>query len=156
MSLESSPQVVEIEPQEAVTVRGDVPVADLTEFFSHAFGEAATAASIAGVDIVGPPFALYPEMPTTTVAVEAGFPVSAPVGTNGDAHRTVLPGGRVVQAVHVGPYDSLEQSYAELQSWMVDHGLRPADAMWECYLTDPESEPDPATWRTMIVCPATA
>lgn len=61
-----TPEIVELAPQDAIAVRGDVPMA--------------------------------------TVVVEAGFPVSAA-------------------------------------------------GMWECYLSDPDVEPDPATWRTLIVCP---
>jgi effector-binding domain-containing protein len=146
-------EVVELEPQEAIAVRGEVPIADLPGFFERAFEEAATAASASGVDIVGPPFGLYPQMPTETVTVEAGFPVSAPVELHGQAHRLVLPGGRAVQATHVGPYDTMEQTYTKLWSWMADQGLQPAVGMWECYLSDPRVERDPATWRTRIIWP---
>jgi effector-binding domain-containing protein len=147
-----SPQIVELRPQEAVAVHGDVPLAELPGFFQRAFGEAAEAARVSGVDIVGPPFGLYPEMPAETVAVEAGFPVSAPADAYGDAHRIVLPGGRAVQAIHVGPYDAMEQTYSELRSWMADQALEPSAGMWECYETDPSQEPDPAHWRTRILC----
>lgn len=150
---EMVPEIVELEPQEAIAVRGDVKIADLAGFFERAFREAADAAGASGVEIVGPPFGFYPEMPTETVVVEAGFPVSAAVHINGDAHRIVLPGGRAVQAVHVGPYDTMEESYDQLQSWMAEHGLHPAVGMWECYLSDPQVERDPANWQTRIVWP---
>ena len=130
---------------------------ELPAFFGRAFHEAAEAAAACGLHIVGPPFGFYPQMPSATVVVEAGFPVSAPVtgdvGPRGDAHHLVLPGGRAVQVVHVGPYDTMDQTYADLESWMAGQGLRPSAGMWECYLSDPEVEPDPATWRTLIVCP---
>jgi effector-binding domain-containing protein len=151
--MDLTPEIVELEPQEAIAVRGDVAMADLPAFFERAFSEAAAAAEASGVQIVGPPFGFYPEMPTETVAVEVGFPVSVPVEASGNAHRVVLPGGRAVEAVHVGPYETMQRTYADLQSWMVEQGLRPAVGMWECYLSDPETEPDPATWRTRIVWP---
>jgi effector-binding domain-containing protein len=134
-------------------VRGNVAIADLPGFFARAFHETAEAAAAAGVEIVGAPFGYYPEMPAETVAVEAGFPVSAQADVRGGAHRLVLPGGRVVQVVHIGPYDTVEDTYAEVESWMADQGLRPAPRMWECYLSDPEVDRDPATWRTRIVVP---
>ncbi len=146
-------ETVELEPQEAIAVRGEVPVTDLPAFFERAFNEAAEAANACGIAITGPPFGFYPRTPTQTVAVEAGFPVSGPAQAHGNAHRFVLPGGRVVQAVHVGPYDTMEETYMALQSWMAERGLQPAGGMWECYLSDPELERDPATWRTRIVCP---
>lgn len=147
------PEIVVLEPQEAIAVRGDVKIADLPAFFERAFHEAAEAVDASGVAIVGPPFGFYPEMPTETVAVEAGFPVSAPAEASGNVHRIVLPGGRAVQAVHVGPFDTMETSYDQLQSWMAEHDLQPAAAMWECYLSDPEVERNPAHWQTRIVWP---
>lgn len=148
-----SPEVVELEPQEAIAVRGEVGVDGLSTFFGRAFGVAAAAAAEAGVEIVGPPFGYYPTMPTEVVTVEAGFAVSGHVEAVGGAHGLVLPGGRAVRAMHIGPYDDLEITYADLQAWMTEHDLRPATGMWECYLSDPETEPDPRTWRTLIVWP---
>jgi effector-binding domain-containing protein len=152
---EMSPEIVELEPQEAIAVRGDVAVADLPGFFERAFHEAAEAASACGIHLVGPPFGFYPEMPAETVAVEAGFPVSAPAEAHGSAHRIVLPGGRAVQVIHVGPYDTMEKTYNDLQSWMAVQGLHPALGMWESYLSDPQVERDPANWQTRIIWPIT-
>jgi len=152
---ELCPEVVELEPQETIAVRGDAPTADLPEFFERAFASAAEAVKASGVEIVGPPFGFYPEMPTATVAVEAGFPVLKPVEATANTHRLVLPGGRVVQAMHIGPYETMEATYLELQSWMDEQGHHPAAGMWECYLSDPLTEPDPATWRTLIIWPIT-
>jgi effector-binding domain-containing protein len=150
---ELSPEIVELEPQETVAVRGEVAIGDLPVFFARAFHEAAAAASAAGVQIIGPPFGFYPAMPTETVVVEAGFPVATSVVVHGNAHRLVLPGGRAVRVVHVGSYDTMEQTYTDLQRWMAEHDLQPAVGMWESYLSDPQVEPDPATWRTAIVWP---
>jgi effector-binding domain-containing protein len=149
----TDPEIVDLERQEAVAVRGEVAVAELPTFFERAFHEAAEAAAASGAEIVGPPFGFYPEMPTETVTVEAGFPVSTAVGNHGNAHRLVLPAGRAVQVLHIGPFDTLAQTYDELASWMADRGVEPAAVMWECYLSDPEADPDPASWRTQIVWP---
>ena len=149
----SGPEIVELQQQEAVAVRGDCPMVELPAFFDRAFHQAAEAATKAGVAIVGPPFGYYPRMPAATVVVEAGFPVSAPVADTSGAHRLVLPGGRAAQVVHVGSFATLEQTYAELQAWMIERGLEPGPAVWECYLSDPASEPDPAGWRTLVIWP---
>lgn len=148
-----SPHVVHLEPQESIAVRGEVPRAELAAFFEDAFHQAAAQAQEAGLEIVGPPFGFYPRMPDETVEVEAGFPVSRPADPRGGAHRLVLPGGRAVEAIHVGPYDSMERSYGELVAWMSEQGLEPAAQVWETYLSDPESHPDPSTWQTRIVWP---
>ncbi len=64
-----------------------------------------------------------------------------------------LPAGRVVEAIHVGPYDTMEKTYAEIEDYLADEGLTPAEVMWETYLSDPDTEPDPAAWRTLICWP---
>jgi effector-binding domain-containing protein len=148
-----SPEILELDPQEAIAVRGEIPMAELPAFFARAFHEAAEAAGACGVEIVGPPFGFYPEMPTDTVTVEVGFPVSAPAEAHGEAHRLVLPGGRTVQTIHVGPYDTLERTYGDLLAWMTEQGLQPGGEMWECYLSDPQAEPDASRWRTKINWP---
>lgn len=146
-------EVVELEPQLTIAVRGDVLIADLPAFFEQAFTAAAAAAEAAAVEIVGPPFGFYPSMPAETVEVEAGFPVAQLIEDSDDTHHLELPGGRAVVAIHIGPFETMEQTYRDLQSWMSEQGLRPATGMWECYLSDPLTEPDPATWRTKIVWP---
>lgn len=146
-------EIVDREPQHAAAVRGELPVEELPSFFGDAFTKVMTAVAAAGGQIVGPPFGYYPAMPGAVVVVEAGFPTSAPVEASGDVHGLVLPGGPAAVVVHVGPFDALEQTYAELMAWMADRGHRPAVGMWESYLSDPEAEPDPSTWRTEIVWP---
>lgn len=148
-----SPEIVELAPQAALVVRGDMATADLPQFFQRGFPTVAAAAETAGVEIVGPPFAFYPEMPSATVAIEAGFPVSKLAESGAGAHSLVLPGGRAVQVLHVGPYETMKETYVKLQSWMDAQGLQPASGMWESYLSDPQAEPDPSTWRTMIIWP---
>jgi hypothetical protein len=64
-----SPEVVELDPHDAVAMRGDVLIADLPDFFERAFA-------------------------TVAAVVEAGFRVSKPVEGVADAHPFGLPGAR--------------------------------------------------------------
>ncbi len=149
-----APEIVELPDQDTLAVRGDVPYAEMPDFFGRAFTAVTTAVSESGVQVVGPPFGFYPTTSTDTAVVEAGVPVlAAPTETSGEVHRLVLPGGRAVVAVHVGPYDTLHQTYDALSTWMKENDLVPAESKWEHYLSDPAAEPDPATWRTQIVQP---
>ena len=79
--------------------------------------------------------------------------MSARVADTSGTHRLVLPGGRAAQVVHVGSFATLERTYTALQAWMAERGLTPGPVVWERYLSDPATEPDPATWRTLIVWP---
>jgi effector-binding domain-containing protein len=146
-------RVSEHTEQPTAVLREQVAMSELPEFFQRAFEEVMAAVQAQNIPCVGPPFGKYYGMPGETVDLEAGFPVAAAVAPTGDVVPSTLPGGPVVEAVHVGPYDTLEQTYGELESWMEEQDLRGADVMWESYLSDPEAEPDPATWRTLICVP---
>ncbi len=94
-------------------------------------------------------------MPTETVVIEAGFPVSEPFEATDEVHPLTLPGGRAVQMMHIGPYEQMAQAYIDLQAWMQEQGLTPASGMWETYLSSPMLEPDPSGWKTLIIWPIT-
>ena len=40
-------------------------------------------------------------------------------------------------------------------AWITAQGLAPGPDLWECYIAGPESDPDPATWRTELNRPLT-
>lgn len=145
--------VTTIDRQPAAVVRAEVPMEELRTVFDRGFAEVMRVTRAQGVAITGPPFGFYPRMPTDTVAVAVGFPVSAPVTPAGDVTPFELPGGRVVTGLHVGPYERLEASYRELTEWAASHDHALAAHMWESYLTDPRTSPDPATWQTRITWP---
>jgi effector-binding domain-containing protein len=81
------------------------------------------------------------EQPTATVGEQVGM--------------TELPDffGRAVEAVHVGPDDTLPTTYGQVLQRIEEDGRQPSSTMWEYYLSDPETEPDPSTWRTRVVWP---
>ncbi len=142
-----------IEPQSAAGIRAEVPMAELGAVFDRAYPAVMRAVDTQGAAITGPPFGFYPRMPSDTVEVVAGIPVGAPITADGEVEPFTLPGGRAVLATHVGPYEDLDRTYAELLAWASAEGLTLAEGMWESYLSDPGAEPDPSTWRTLIVWP---
>ena len=70
-----------------------------------------------------------------------------------DVEAATLPGGSAAVAMHGGSYDTLSDTYAEMERWMEKNGLKPGVAPWESYITDPADHPDPADWRTEIYWP---
>lgn len=92
-------------------------------------------------------------MPGETVDVEAGFPVTGNFHGTGEVASAVLPDADAFEAIHTGPYDTLAATYDAIRQSMEADGATPADSMWEYYLTDPEQQPDPATWQTRVVWP---
>jgi effector-binding domain-containing protein len=140
-------------PQPAAVMHAEVPIAHLRTVFDRGFGEVMRVIRAQRVDVTGPPFGFYPRMPTDTVEVLVGFPVSRPITPDGDVTPFELPGGRVVTGMHVGPYERLERSYAELTKWAAAERHALAPGMWESYLSDPGQEPDVERWQTKITWP---
>ncbi|WP_225753907.1 GyrI-like domain-containing protein [Actinotalea sp. Marseille-Q4924] len=147
-------ETVDLAPGRLVGVHEVVAVPDLTDFFGRAFGTAAAAVAAVGAPPSGPAVALYRGDVTDRVDVTAGFPVPLDAPAPGDGLADVrLPEGPAVVTVHVGPYDTLRDTYARLEQWMSGRGLVARDVMWEEYLDGPDAEPDPARWRTRVVMP---
>jgi effector-binding domain-containing protein len=92
-------------------------------------------------------------MPTDTVEVAAGFPVSGPIEASGEVVPMELPAGRAVTCIHVGPFERLQDTYGELLERAAAEGVDLAEGMWESYLTDPAAEPDQSKWLTGITWP---
>ena len=76
--------------------------------------------------------------PTVTVELVAGFPIASPCAPGGEVVPGELPGGTVATGVHVGPYDTMVETYNELGQWIAGVGVVPQPGMWEVYFTDPQ------------------
>jgi effector-binding domain-containing protein len=126
---------------------------DISTTMGEGFGRVFAAVGKAGVVPAGPVFARYFEFGAEAVDFECGVTVTTRFPGDGDVQPGELGGGVAAVGLHIGPYDTLHQTYSQLQSWMVSQGRRPASSMWEVYLTDPEEEPDAARWRTEVYWP---
>jgi effector-binding domain-containing protein len=145
--------ILDLPEQHTVGIRRTVRMDALVEFFDSVYGQVFAAMQEAGVAPTGAPFARYRGEIGETADIEGGFPVAEPFPASGELVAGSLPAGRAVEAVHVGPYDTLVATYAELEGWLADQGLRAGSELWEVYDSGPASDPDPATWRTRLVQP---
>lgn len=130
-------------------VRRSVPREQLHELFEPTYQEVAAAATKAGAIVVGPAYAEYFGMPTDTVDVEIGFGVDHAVDVEGMV-ATGHPAVRAVVGTHVGPYDKLEESYAELMPWLEMEGMELTDSMLELYDSPPETDPESSVTRLVF------
>ena len=139
-----------IVPRATAVVRAVVPMRDLPAFLSHAFAAVADPLVRQGIHVTGPPLALYRSVAGDAVDVEAGFPVAAEIASEGEVRPSSVPGGEAVETVHIGPYETLGETYRDMAGWMERHGRRPAGLSWESYLTDPDDRDGP---ETLVVWP---
>jgi effector-binding domain-containing protein len=134
-------------------IRVTVPPADLPAAVPKALCEVAEAMGDAGIELAGPPYTRYAAWGPELVTAEIGFPIRAEAPRIGRVVPGVLPGGRIASIIHVGPFDTIGDTYGLMERHLADLGNRDTGPMWETYWSDPEAQPDPATWRTEILVP---
>ena len=156
--VEESPMSLEITTLDApeqpvLLVRRKIKPTDiageLAQMLPRVFGYAQEIAA----PMTGPPFTRYVQMGPGTWTIEAGLPVATECPGRDDIVPGKLGGQRVATTIHMGPYDRLSETYAELERWMEGKGLQAAGAPWEVYLTDPAETPDVEQWKTAVFWP---
>ena len=135
-----NPHLETIEPWVSAGIRRLVPMEHLQEAFPAAFEEVMAKVSDAGGRPVGPAYARYFGMPADAVDVEIGFGIDRPV-TAGDLVVSENPAVQAAVGTHVGPYELLEKSYAEMMPWLAEQHLKLADSMLEFYDSPPDVDP---------------
>ena len=143
----------ELSPAHVLSVRARCARHELAKTMAECFGKAFPYAMQSGVPLAGRPFTRYLSTGPGLFTIESGCVLGAAAAGAGEIEAATLPGGAAAVAMHGGSYDTLSETYAEMERWMEKNGMRPAGAPWESYITDPAEHPDPSNWRTEISWP---
>jgi len=103
-----------------------------------------------GIAVVGPWFTRHLRMAPEIFDFEICLPVATPVEPTKRVRAGCLAAANVVRSVYSGPYEGLGEAWGELMGWIAANGLKTRADLWERYLSGPESNPDPATFRTEL------
>lgn len=91
----------------------------------------------------GPPLAVYHEYSDSGMTMDVGFP-TAPGGlakVAGDLHAGETPSGKAVRVVHKGSYQTLRDTYGQIEKQFEAEGIPMSPMAWEVYVTDPDTTP---------------
>jgi effector-binding domain-containing protein len=155
---------------ERVEDRGDQPYAAIRatvtmdgfgDLLGPSWGEVFGWLAERGIEPAGPPLIRYRVIDMERqLEIDIGVPTAAPVNGDGRVVGDTLPAGRYARLTYRGHYDGLVDANAALQDWTAKQGLEfdqragPGGDVFgariESYLTDPEEEPDPASWETEV------
>ncbi len=145
-------EITEARPQPAAVVKlKQVKMEDIAESMEGIYPKVMAYLQKEGIQPAGPPFALYEGEDPGIMDMDVGFPLREPVKGEGDVEPGALPGGKVAATWHIGPYETIGETWSALDAWIKENGHTPAGPGWELYMTDPQQEPDPAKWRTQIL-----
>jgi effector-binding domain-containing protein len=150
-----TPQLIQTNEQLTAVIHLTVPRAEISNVMGLAIAEIMSTIAAQGVTITGPCFSYHQKRPTDVFDFEVGFPVSQPITAAGRVKMSKLPAVKVVRTNYQGGYEGLGAAWGEFCQLIEAEGLNVQESLWECYLTDPESNPDPDTWRTELNRPLT-
>jgi effector-binding domain-containing protein len=144
------PHIVQTEAELTAAIRLTIPRAEIRSVMGPAIAEVMAAIAAQGIAPAGPVFSHHLRMDPGTFAFEVGVPVMAPVSATGRVKASQLPAVTVARTVYHGSYEGLGSAWGEFIGWITTAGHKSAPDLWECYVAGPESNPDPATWRTEL------
>ena len=151
-----TPTIIKIAPQLTAAIRLCVPWAQMREVMGPGLAELHAAVKAQGIAVTGPWFNHHLRMPTDTFDFEICLPVASPVLPIGRVAAGEIPATTVARTVYRGAYDGLGKAWGEFEAWISAEGHERAQDFWECYLSGPESDPDPASFRTQLNRPLTS
>lgn len=146
-----TPELIDVPQQHTAVIRLHIPFDECQEQFGPAVGELFAELERQGIAPAGPLFDHHFSAPDTHFDFEIGVPVSKPMVPNGRVIPSERPAFRAVKAVLVGGYENLPEAWPEFMQWIDEQGLQTATDFWQLFVKGPDSDPDPATWRTELI-----
>ncbi|MGI9090909.1 MAG: GyrI-like domain-containing protein [Gemmatimonadaceae bacterium] len=146
------PQIVQTDAQLTAIIRVTVPRGEIRNVMGPGIAELMGAVTAQGIVPAGPVFSHHLKMDPAIFDLEIGVPVpaTAMISPAGRVRAGQLPATAVARTVYHGPYEGLASAWGDFANWIAAAGHTSAPDLWECYVAGPESNPDPATWRTEL------
>ncbi len=145
-----TPKIAQTAEQLTAMIHLTVPRSEIRNVMGPGLQEVMDAVAAQGIAATGPWFTHHLKMDPKVFDFEICLPVKTKVSAAGRVKPGRLPASKVARAVYRGDYEGLGAAWGELQEWIKGKGLTPAADIWECYVTGPESNRDPSTWRTEL------
>lgn len=131
---------VDLIPGPAVSRRVRGAPDAMIEILDRGFGELMAAVGRAGLTPANAPIAVFVEIDDRSFSAELMVPLAAAVsGPSPGLTPTTTPSGRALRVLHVGSYESLEETYAEIETFIEDKGLDIRELFVERYLNEPRT-----------------
>jgi effector-binding domain-containing protein len=151
-----TPQITRTVAQATAIIRLTIPREEIRKVMGPGINELMATVAAQGVAPAGPWFTHHLRMDPAIFDFEIGVPVTAPVAAAGRVKPGQLPATKVARTIYHGPYEGLGAAWGEFVAWIAAKGHTPAPDLWECYVSGPESNADPATFRTELNRPLTS
>lgn len=144
-------QMLNQKEQSTLSIRRNTKMEDLPMVIGESIGKVASYLNEIGELMADVPFVAYHNFDMLNLDVEIGFPVAMPLPGKGDVQQSIIPAGKSIACMYLGPYTEMEPVYEEMTQWITDNDFQPNSTVYEYYYNDPEF-PE-SEWLTKIVMP---
>ena len=135
--------ITEVPSQTIAYISGSAAgdAAAIASALAEAYGRVVGFVTSNGLQLAGQPIAITNYRDERGWSFDAGLPVSGSpargVGPDSPVRLGESYGGRVVRAVHVGPYSGLATTYDKVEAFMAVHELEANGRPWDVFISDP-------------------
>jgi effector-binding domain-containing protein len=146
----NEPQIKELPTVRVASVRDRGPYAKIGELFSELMG----FINVHRLTVTGPGIFIHhdPEYRPEDADLEVCLPVAGEATGGGRVNLKELPAIRAVSLLHVGPYDQVGPTYADILKYIAEKQLTIAGPSREVYLVGPMGAP-PEKYVTEVQFP---
>jgi hypothetical protein len=129
-------------------------MSEMSEAMGAGFERLSAAFAKAKAEMAGMPLCHYTDYDEQSVTFELGFPARP---DQVEALRAAglsigeTPSGRSMKAIHIGPYDTIVETYNKMTEALKEQGLEGTKDMWEAYFSPPETPPEQI--KTEVIWP---
>ena len=146
-------RVVTVPERSIITFGAVAPPTELSRVIPRTMAAVEAHLQRCGASPAGPPFVIYHDGgDSDNFVMEIGYPVAAPLASEGGFTARTLRATPAAFTVHSGPYDLLSHAYAALAGWIAAEGHEADGPPWEIYPTDGDTS-SPQNYRTEIYWP---
>lgn len=145
-------EIKDVPETTTLAVNLTVPASGLPEAIGKTYAQIGAFMEAKGIPMTGAPYVLYRNMDMDALDIEIGFPAAPESEGEGDIRPSVIPAGRVVTTIHLGPYGELEKTYTKVSEFAAQRNITLSPWMYESYLNSPEDTP-PEELQTQLYFP---
>jgi effector-binding domain-containing protein len=146
-------------PMKFLAIRDSATDKELEKKFGPMYAEIQAVMEKQKLTFAGSPIGIYYDYKDLAdgsmwFVFDAAIPVDKAAKDDGRVHYTeTAGGGNVVKASYYGSYDGMKPAHDAINEWIKKNNKKVNGPVWEIYVTDPGTEPDPSKVLTEIYYP---
>ncbi|MBT4126510.1 MAG: GyrI-like domain-containing protein [Chloroflexi bacterium] len=125
-------EIKQVQKRPVIGIRRQFPLDQVGDFIRETFEKVGPYFSSNGMEMTGPPVAIFFEPPNEGMMdTAAGAPVTKVTATTDEIIELELSEGKVATALYIGPYEGIANAWEEMMSVISKRGEKTVEPCWE-------------------------